>query len=75
MVRSVPSELFLDPVPGYVQRGVLRFNRRPVLPGGLDAWAEGFRLPGRVLLVSPHENELSRKNLTGNDVIWVEFLF
>ncbi|KAJ7709573.1 GroES-like protein [Mycena rosella] len=38
------SEPFWNSVEGFVERGVLEFNRVIVLPGGLRAWEEGFSL-------------------------------
>jgi len=54
---------FWDAVPGYVERGVLKFNRPTVLSGGLKAWEEGFRLhregkvSGTKLVIRPQETE------------------
>ncbi|KAJ7438450.1 hypothetical protein FB451DRAFT_1378187 [Mycena latifolia] len=38
------SERFWDAIEGYFERGVVKFNRATVLPGGLRAWEEGLDL-------------------------------
>ncbi|KAJ7137670.1 GroES-like protein [Mycena epipterygia] len=55
------NERFWDSVEGYVKRGVLKFNRPTVLPGGLRAWEEGFdlhrqgKVTGTKIVMRPQE--------------------
>ncbi|KAJ6597219.1 chaperonin 10-like protein [Mycena vulgaris] len=57
------SEHFWDAIEGYLQRGVVRFNRLTVLPGGLHAWEEGFKLhrqgkvSGTKIVMRPQETK------------------
>ncbi|KAJ7172238.1 chaperonin 10-like protein [Mycena filopes] len=57
------SPPFWNAVEGYLERGVLKFNRTTVLSGGLDAWAEGFdlhrkgKVSGTKIVMRPHETK------------------
>ncbi|KAJ7744939.1 chaperonin 10-like protein [Mycena maculata] len=57
------SEPFWNSIKGLVERGVLKFNRPTVLPGGLRAWEEGFELhrqgkvSGTKLVIRPQETK------------------
>ncbi|KAJ7097749.1 chaperonin 10-like protein [Mycena belliarum] len=56
-------EDFWDSIQGWVERGVLKFNRTRILPGGLRAWEEGFdlhrqgKVSGVKLVMHPQETE------------------
>ncbi|KAJ7709566.1 chaperonin 10-like protein [Mycena rosella] len=56
-------EPFWNSVEGFVERGVLKFNRVVVLPGGLRAWEEGFSLhrqgkvSGTKIVMRPQETK------------------
>ncbi|KAJ7141780.1 chaperonin 10-like protein [Mycena crocata] len=55
------DERLWDNVEGFVERGVIKFNRATVIPGGLRGWEEGFRLhregkvSGTKLVLRPQE--------------------
>ncbi|KAJ7438504.1 chaperonin 10-like protein [Mycena latifolia] len=57
------NERFWDSVEGYVDRGVIKFNRTTVLPGGLRAWEEAFNLhrqgkvSGTKIVIRPQETK------------------
>ncbi|KAJ7151423.1 GroES-like protein [Mycena crocata] len=57
------DERLWDVVEGYVERGVIKFNRVTVLPGGLNGWEEGFKqhregkVSGTKLVIRPQETE------------------
>ncbi|KAJ7097748.1 GroES-like protein [Mycena belliarum] len=63
MAAHYTNEDFWNSIHGWVERGVLRFNRTRVLPGGLRAWEEGFdlhrhgKVSGVKLLMHPQETE------------------
>ncbi|KAJ7141781.1 chaperonin 10-like protein [Mycena crocata] len=55
------DERLWDAVEGFIERGVIKFNRATVIPGGLRGWEEGFRLyregkvSGTKLVLRPQE--------------------
>ncbi|KAJ7343163.1 chaperonin 10-like protein [Mycena albidolilacea] len=58
------NEHFWNAVEGYAERGVLKFNRPTVLPGGLRSWEEGFdlhrqgKVSGTKIVMRPQETKL-----------------
>ncbi|KAJ7272069.1 GroES-like protein [Mycena haematopus] len=55
------SEAFWDAVGGYMERGVIKFNKTTVLAGGLRSWEEGFdlhrqgKVSGTKIVMRPQE--------------------
>ncbi|KAF8211888.1 chaperonin 10-like protein [Mycena galopus ATCC 62051] len=53
------SERFWDEVGGYMERGVIKFNRTAVLSGGLRSWEKG-KVSGTKIIMRPQETKFEK---------------